>query len=153
MGSLLCFIIQNLNAYLSHFKPDPVFHQNAFALITAIVLFRSMYIMEVNIRPSFRAKYATIPQKHVAPGSITETQIMTNAKRDEKIIRVMWIMVAWGLSIFLGGFAIWGLDRVYCSTIRRWRREVGLPWGILLEGHGWWSAISISFGSVLADEF
>jgi dihydroceramidase len=120
------------------FKPDPVFHQNAFALITAIVLLRSMYIMEVNIRPSFRAKYATVPQRYVAPGSITKTQITANAERDKKIIRVMWIMVAWGLSIFLGGFAIWGLDRVFCSTIRRWRHEVGLPWGILLEGHGWW---------------
>ena len=94
--------------------------------------------MEVNIRPSFRAKYATVPQKYVAPGSITKTQIKANAERDKKIIKVMWIMVAWGLSIFLGGFAIWGLDRVFCSTIRRWRHEVGLPWGILLEGHGWW---------------
>jgi len=125
-----------------HYLQDPVFHQNAFALITAIVLFRSMYIMEVNIRPSFRAKYATVPQKYVAPGSITKTQMTANAKRDEKIIRVMWIMVAWGLSIFLGGFAIWGLDRVYCGTIRRWRREVGLPWGILLEGHGWWHVMT-----------
>jgi dihydroceramidase len=97
-----------------------------------------MYIMEVNIRPSFRAKYATIPQKTVVPGSMSKSEIKANEKRDKEIIRTMWIMVAWGLSIFLGGFAIWGLDRIYCGTIRRWRREVGLPWGILLEGHGWW---------------
>lgn len=101
-----------------------------------------MYIMEVNIRPSFRAKYATIPKKYVVPGSISETQLLANEKRDKQIIRIMWIMVAWGLSIFLGGFAIWVLDRVFCSTIRRWRREVGLPWGILLEGHGWWLVFS-----------
>jgi dihydroceramidase len=120
---------------------DPVFHQNAFALITAIVLFRSMYIMEVNIRPSFRAKYATVPQKNVVPGSISKTQLLANEKRDKQIIKVMWVMVGWGLSIFLGGFAIWGLDRVFCSTVRRWRHEVGLPWGLLLEGHGWWLVI------------
>jgi dihydroceramidase len=120
---------------------DPVFHQNAFALITAIVLFRSMNIMEVNIRPSFRAKYATVPQKNVVPGSISKTQLLANEKRDKQIIKVMWVMVGWGLSIFLGGFAIWGLDRVFCSTVRRWRHEVGLPWGLLLEGHGWWLVI------------
>jgi dihydroceramidase len=94
---------------------DPVFHQNAFALITAIVLFRSMYIMEVNIRPSFRAKYATVPQKNVVPGSISKTQLLANEKRDKQIIKVMWV--------------------------RRWRHEVGLPWGLLLEGHGWWLVI------------
>jgi dihydroceramidase len=121
-----------------HYLQDPVFHQNAFALITAIVLFRSMYVMEVNIRPSLKAKYATAPQKYIEPGSITKSEQASKDKRDTAIIKEMWIMVAVGLSIFLGGFGIWGLDRIYCGTIRRWRHEVGLPWGILLEGHGWW---------------
>ena len=130
----------------THFQtPDPVFHQNAFALITAIVLFRSMYIMEVNIRPSLRGRYATIPRK---PGTtITQTQRLENEKRDREILKVMWMMVLWGLSIFLGGFAIWGLDRVFCGTIRRWRQEVGLPWGLLLEGHGWWFVFPFGFGT------
>jgi len=30
------------------------------------------------------------------------------------------------------------LDNMFCGTLRRWRRDIGLPWGILLEGHGWW---------------
>ncbi len=59
-------------------------------------------------------------------------------RRDRRILGTMWVMIACGLSNFLGGFAIWGLDNVYCSKLREWRREIGLPWGILLEGHGWW---------------
>ncbi|KAM5480509.1 alkaline ceramidase ydc1 [Microsporum audouinii] len=51
-------------------------------------------------------------------------------------------MVAYGLSTFLGGFAIWNLDNEYCSNLRTWRRELGLPWGILLEGHGWWHLLT-----------
>jgi len=47
-------------------------------------------------------------------------------------------MVGLGLTVFLGGFGIWGLDNHYCSTIRKWRHDIGLPWGLLLEGHGWW---------------
>lgn len=43
-----------------------------------------------------------------------------------------------GLSVFLGGFFIWNLDNVFCSTIRQWRRSLGLPVAFLLEGHGWW---------------
>src|SRR5271163_4587371 len=39
-----------------HYLKDPLFHQNMFALLTAIVFFRSMYAMEVTLRPSRRAK-------------------------------------------------------------------------------------------------
>jgi hypothetical protein len=46
--------------------------------------------------------------------------------------------IGFGLSIFLGGFAIWHLDNEYCSKLIKWRREIGMPWGFVLEGHGWW---------------
>ncbi|TVY84376.1 Alkaline ceramidase [Lachnellula suecica] len=123
-----------------HYLQDPVFHQNAFALITAIVLFRSMYVMEVNIRPSLKRKYGTAPQK--STDGLTKPELLANARRDSRILKEMWMMVVIGLSIFLGGFGIWALDIKYCSQVRRWRREVGLPWGILLEGHGWWFVVS-----------
>lgn len=55
-------------------------------------------------------------------------------------------MVVIGLTVFLGGFVIWSLDNHYCSEIRRWRHVVGLPWGIFLEGHGWWSVAPYSVG-------
>lgn len=46
----------------------------------------------------------------------------------------------------MAGFAIWGIDNVACSTLRSWRRELGLPWGLFLEGHAWWH-IFTGFGS------
>ena len=104
-----------------------------------------MYVMEVNIRPSLKAKYGTAPSKYIEPGSISTSERMENAQRDNAILKEMWLMVGLGLSIFLGGFGIWALDNKYCSSLRRWRHEVGLPWGILLEGHGWWSVTLPSF--------
>ena len=102
-----------------------------------------MYVMEVNIRPSLRKKYATAPQKYVDPATITNSEQMANVRRDERIIKEMWFMVVYGLSIFLGGFGIWALDIKYCSRLRSWRHDIGLPWGILLEGHGWWWVIRL----------
>lgn len=128
-----------------HYLQDPVFHQNAFALITAVVLFRSMYVMEVNIRPSLRAKYSAKPQK-TSHATMSKAERLADAHRDRAIVKEMWAMVAIGLSIFLGGFGIWALDNKYCPTIRTWRHKVGLPWGILLEGHGWWHLMT-GFGS------
>lgn len=111
-----------------HYIQNPIFHQNAYAVLTAVVLIRSMWVMETALRPSWRYKGR---ERH------QQRQIYEDA-RDLKILHTMWVMVAYGLATFLGGFAIWNLDNVFCSRLRGWRREIGLPWGILLEGHGWW---------------
>lgn len=124
-----------------HYLQDPTFHQNAYALLTAIVLVRSLLVMEAGIRPSIWKKQQDIVQKEHRPnGSAagSKAEELRQDKRDEKILRTMWMMVTYGLSVFLGGFFIWNLDNWHCGDLRRWRREVGLPWGILLEGHGWW---------------
>lgn len=93
-----------------------------------------MYVMEVNLRPSLRAKYGSARK----PVEMSKSERLANEYRDRAILKEMWLMVGLGLSIFLGGFGLWGLDIKYCSTLRVWRRNIGLPWGILLEGHGWW---------------
>ncbi|KAI9839927.1 MAG: hypothetical protein M1819_000119, partial [Sarea resinae] len=142
-GLILALLLVSLALFITlyyHYVQNPAFHQNAYAILTAIVLLRSMYVMEVNIRPSLRQR----EQRHKViqeTGKVSaEEKAMQFAedKRDEEVLRTMWTMVGYGLSVFLGGFAIWTLDNEYCTTIRRWRRDIGLPWGIILEGHGWW---------------
>jgi dihydroceramidase len=118
-----------------HFM-DPAFHQNAYAILTAIVLFRAMYVMEVNIRPRFRSKEREAANPRVRKGTKAEREM--EDLRDQQILRTMWKMIVSGLSIFLGGFAIWHLDNENCSSLIKWRREIGMPWGFVLEGHGWW---------------
>ncbi len=90
--------------------------------------------MEITLRPS--------PQPKRGPdGSLVLTSVSEEARmgaRDVAILRTMWKMIACGLSAVACGFLIWNLDNEFCSTLRSWRREIGLPWGILLEGHGWW---------------
>ncbi|KAF2460775.1 alkaline phytoceramidase [Lineolata rhizophorae] len=118
-----------------HYLQDPRFHQNMYALLTAIVLLRSMYVMEVSIRPSIKAKRR---DELSGNGTMKQEEQARQDRRDKEILQNMWTMIAYGLSVFLGGFAVWNLDNAFCPTIRRWRREIGLPWGIVLEGHGWW---------------
>jgi dihydroceramidase len=123
-----------------HYLQDPVFHQNAYALLTTVVVLRSMYIMEVTLRPKWRhstEEDRLARQKKGLPVPTKERQHYENV-RDAKTLKTMWFMVTYGLSMFLGGFFIWNLDNIFCSEIRRMRRSVGLPWGIFLEGHGWW---------------
>ncbi|KAL6155448.1 alkaline ceramidase ydc1 [Exserohilum turcicum] len=119
-----------------HYLQDPTFHQNAYAALTAIVLFRAVYVMEINIRPRFRTREREAANPRLHGGAKGARQ--KEDQRDQEIISTMWTMIAFGLSIFVGGFAIWNLDNVYCSKLIRWRREVGMPWGFVLEGHGWW---------------
>ncbi|KAK5168093.1 alkaline ceramidase ydc1 [Saxophila tyrrhenica] len=131
-----------------HYLQDPTFHQNAYAILTAIVLFRSIYVMELNIRPFYRQRHEEHEKAQSSP-TLTEaekTEEKRKDRRDSEILRTMWVMIAFGLSIFLGGFGIWTLDNVYCSKLRAWRHEAGLPWGIVLEGHGWWHVMT-GFGA------
>lgn len=124
-----------------HYLQDPAFHQSAYAILTAVVLARSMYIMEFSLRPSLTRKEEKFRLLRKRSMDVDEKKVSRSSdRRDAKILTTMWIMIATGLSIFLGGFLLWHLDNQYCSTIRRWRRQVGLPWGLLLEGHGWWYA-------------
>lgn len=115
-----------------HYLQDPEFHQRVYAALTATVVFRSMYVMEHCLRPSRRGQDES---------KSASEQARLN-KRDAQTLKTMWIMIGFGLSVFLLGFGIWALDNKFCSNLIRWRRQVGLPWGILLEGHGWWSVNS-----------
>lgn len=123
-----------------HYLQDPVFHQNAYAILTTVVVFRSMHTMETTLRPRWRhsrEEDRLERQKKGLPVPSKEHQHYENV-RDLKTLKTMWLMVVYGLSMFLGGFFIWTLDNEFCPQIRRWRHSVGLPWGIFLEGHGWW---------------
>lgn len=123
-----------------HYLQDPTFHQNAYALLTIIVLGRSMYVMERDIRPYFREReeeHARLLKDRTVSDATREKELARDI-RDRWILKQMWTMIALGMTMFLGGFAVWNLDNELCSTLRQWRHEVGLPWGILLEGHGWW---------------
>ncbi|KAF1968376.1 alkaline phytoceramidase [Bimuria novae-zelandiae CBS 107.79] len=113
-----------------HFLQDPVFHQTTYAILTAVVFFRAVYVMETLLRPKFRS------QQRANSGSKAVQE--REDQRDLRILKEMWVMIGWGLSIFLGGFFFWYLDIAHCSTLRRWRREIGMPWGFFLELHGWW---------------
>lgn len=122
---VLALSLVGLAAFITlyyHYLQNPVFHQNAYAILTATILLRSMWIMEKRLRPLARHD------------GLTEN----DATRVAFILSTMWTMIAYGLSAFLGGFAIWGLDNRYCASLIQWRRTVGLPWGVVLEGHGWW---------------
>ncbi|KAJ5454319.1 uncharacterized protein N7458_005275 [Penicillium daleae] len=123
-----------------HYLQDPVFHQIAYALLTTVVVLRSVHTMETTLRPRWRhsrEEDRLERQKKGLPVPTKERQHFEN-ERDRKTIKTMWFMVAYGLSMFIGGFFIWNLDNQFCSQIRVLRRKVGLPWGIFLEGHGWW---------------
>ena len=128
-----------------HYLQDPLFHQNAFAILATVGLARSMYVMEFTLRPSLTKKEEEFKLRRNRSMNVNEKESSrSDDRRDAKILTTMWIMIATGLTIFLGGFLLWHLDNKYCPTIRKWRKHIGLPWGVLLEGHGWWYAAAIS---------
>lgn len=135
----LCIFITGYYHYLG----DPVFHEVAYGILTVVVVFRSMWIMESTLRPKWKNSRRLSVSDHLygsLPAAPQGDQF--DDIRDLKVLRKMWVMVAVGISTFLGGFLIWNLDNQFCSVLRGWRREMGLPWGMILEGHGWWHLLT-----------
>ena len=122
-----------------HYLQDPVFHQRVYALLTTIIVLRQMYVMEFTLRPRLKNTEGKYKLRHGRSMGIDEKEMSRGEdRRDREILRVMWIMIGVGLFMFLGGFSLWAVDNQYCSELRQWRRKLGLPWGIVFEGHGWW---------------
>lgn len=102
-------------------------------LITS--LFTYIYIF-VYRNPAFhQIFYAALNFALIYKSVKTIKQVVPN-KESRKSLYTLLIL---SLSLFGFGFLIWNLDNIYCSNIRSWRRDIlGWPFGILLEGHGWW---------------
>jgi dihydroceramidase len=111
-----------------HFLKDPTFHQVAHTLLTILIVFTNIYRMESLLNPS------TV-RANSAPAKVRQSDTEHKSAED---LNTMRAMVFCGIATVGIAFTLWSLDQVYCSQLRMWRHSVGLPWGILLEGHGWW---------------
>lgn len=122
-----------------HYLQDPVFHQRAYAILTVVVLARSVYVMEFSLRPSLRRSEENFRRRHRKSMTADQKEVSRlDDRRNTRILTTMWLLILVGLTTFLSGFGIWQLDRILCPHLRNWRYQIGLPWGIVLEGHGWW---------------
>lgn len=88
---------------------DPTFHQVCYALLNFIVIGKSYYVI----------------------------QDIDQTKYSKEISQMTRLLVG-GIFFFLFGFFLWNLDVHFCPSITTWKHLVGLPYGFLLEGHGWW---------------
>lgn len=72
-------------------------------------------------------------------GIILRSVTLANKHVHDKVARTQlkWTMI-FGVSIFLLGYFLWNVDIHLCSQARATRRLWGIPYGFLLEGHGWW---------------
>lgn len=86
---------------------DPTIHQVAYAVLNAVVLFKSMSLKNAYVK-------------------------------DEKALADFRKLLIRGLTYIALGYLCWNTDINFCSMYRGARRAVGMPYGFLLEGHGWW---------------
>lgn len=98
----------------------------AMALTIIYIIFRNPTIHQA----AYGALNVTIIIKNVklVYNTISDRQALYNLN---------WIL-ALGVSEFLFGWLLWNLDIHFCDYWRSLRRAIGLPFGMLFEGHGWW---------------
>lgn len=61
---------------------------------------------------------------------------------DPKSSRELNTIMILGVTTFLFGYLLWNLDVHFCDFVRSTRRDWGMPYGFILEGHGWWHLLT-----------
>ncbi|KAF2866806.1 alkaline ceramidase family protein [Massariosphaeria phaeospora] len=51
-------------------------------------------------------------------------------------------MAIFGLGSGLFGYFLWNIDFHLCSHVTAFKRELGLPWALVFELHGWWHILT-----------
>ncbi|CZR40488.1 uncharacterized protein FPRO_05388 [Fusarium proliferatum ET1] len=139
LGIGLVALSISITAYY-HYIQDPTFHQNAFSILFLATVFRSLYTMEAILRPMLSKTHINKPPRTSVSNKETRS---SPVQSDRAIICEMRWIVAMGFITCAAGITAWKVDNIHCGDLVRWRHEVGLPWGILLEGHGWWYVIAL----------
>lgn len=62
--------------------------------------------------------------------------------KDDKARKALYFVMITGVWTFLLGYFLWNLDIHFCGTVRLTRRSWGMPYGFVLEGHGWWHILT-----------
>lgn len=115
-------------------KPEPYHSIWIFGNIIITLAFTFIYIF-IFRDPIFHQLYYAILNFVL----IFKTYLVIQEVIPDKRLRIrQYKLLALGFSLFAFGFLIWNLDNIYCTKLRSWRKIIGLPFGILLEGHGWW---------------
>ena len=62
--------------------------------------------------------------------------------KDQESLRQLNTTMGMGVVIFVLGFVLWNMDVHFCDYVRATRRGWGMPYGFILEGHGWWHLLT-----------
>lgn len=98
-------------------------HQATFGVMCVVVAHKTRGLMKERVRdPEKRRRLRVLAR--AGTGMLVYL---------DKMHRVLTCSVSG-----FGGFGIWLIDNLACSHLRGARNAVGLPWGFLLELHGWY---------------
>lgn len=69
--------------------------------------------------------------------ALIKKQVKSAASR-----KALGCMATFGISLGLLGYFLWNIDFHLCGYVTAVKRYVGMPWGFLLELHGWWHILT-----------
>lgn len=105
------FLAANLLTFIYLKVKDPTLHQAAYGILNALIIFKSAYLANQNVR---------------------------DAEARTQLQKTMFL----GVALFILGYVFWNMDIHLCLHARAKRREWGMPYGFILEGHGWWHILT-----------
>ncbi|KIV99578.1 uncharacterized protein PV09_08755 [Verruconis gallopava] len=74
--------------------------------------------------------------------SLKTSRIIKETIRDRAVRKRLHRLTTFATCNALIAWLIWNVDVHFCATLTRWKHALGMPWGILLELHGYWHLLT-----------
>lgn len=103
-------------------------------IFMAANLLTTIYLFVLRDPTLHQAAYGILNFSIILKSFFLSNKYVKDAKAKQNLDRTM----IWGVGLFLFGYFLWNIDIHFCSGLRSIRRTVGIPYGFILEGHGWW---------------
>ncbi|CAK9439874.1 uncharacterized protein LODBEIA_P39740 [Lodderomyces beijingensis] len=106
----------------------------AISIFTATTALSYVYLYVYTNPTLHQAAYAVLNFSIIYKSLVLSWQHV----HDKKVRSQMDGVAIFGVGIFLFGYFLWNLDIHFCDEVRSIRQDWGIPYGFILEGHGWW---------------
>lgn len=136
--------VRNTAIILGILVPFVVYHCVADEFILHVILFFCMsWIVAGKVRLLIREQVQDAGE-HCSPGALiypipskSTDNVMIPGHRAK-----LRSLVTFATCNALFAYFLWNIDVHCCAMITKWKHQLGMPWGILLELHGYWHILT-----------
>ena len=116
---------------------EVIAHQATFVIMVWVVAWNTRKLIRERVRdPRLQKRMKKLAFEGTGTSQLTLEKPRAFAPASRIYAKDVHVLV-----VILTAWVLWNVDNVTCTYLRQIRRAIGMPWGFLLELHGWYDKL------------